>query len=627
MSLLARHSDRSIILAARLLSTTLIFGILYWAKIVLIPLAFSVLIAFMLYPAVRWLRRFRLPHSASVVIITAFALVVLAALTWTLGAQVVGFSAKLPDYRENIKEKISSLRGAMKGGTIEKLQDTLDTVAEDVAKMKEDEDKEAEKQERKENPNSSAPTRPVKKPAEAEPVAVYISSPPRLVDFDTLAALGPLVEPLTALGLVILLSLLMLMKWSDLRARMLTFLEHNLAGTTIAIDDAGQRIRTFLGTQLLYNATFGVVVGAGLALLSVPYAALWGLCAGVFRYIPYVGPVIAAVLPLLVSLVTSDGWSQVLGVGILFLVLELISNNLIEPWLYGSRVGLSEIGIIVATVAWTFLWGPSGLVLATPLTVCLVVLGERVPSLAFIARLLGSKPVNSPHFHFYQRLLAGDTLESTDLARKSVNEIGANATIESIFLPALSLTRREWMAGRLEADRAEKVADTLSLVFAKSIPAEVEGPIDGRDPDEPSSASPGAVPVTFWATCPMSDAVLPLLESAMKSLRILPDRVTSRQLAGSVSERLAGHPPAAVCLLHLDPHDFRRVRGRLMRLRAALPHTPLLVARFGGELFDAAERASLATAGATALATSPDGLRASLAPRILDFSPVATSSS
>jgi predicted PurR-regulated permease PerM len=621
MSLLARHSDRSVIFAARLLSTALIFGMLYGAKIVLIPLAFSLLIAFMLYPAVRWLRRFKLPHAAAVVITTTSALVVLAALTWSIGAQVVGFSAQLPQYRKNITEKISSVRGAMKGGTIEKLQDTLDTVVEDVEKMKEAEDKETEKKEREEQKKSREPVRTTPKPADAEPVAVYISSPPRLVDFDSLAALGPLMEPLTALGLVILLSLLMLMKWSELRARMLTFLEHNLASTTAAIDDAGTRIRTFLGIQFLYNTAFGTIVGVGLALLGVPYAALWGLCAAVFRYIPYVGPVIAAALPLLVSLVTSDGWSQVLSVGILFIVLELLSNNLIEPWLYGSRVGLSEIGIIVATVAWTFLWGPSGLVLATPLTVCLVVLGEHVPAFAFIARLLGSKPALSRHFHFYQRLLAGDILESADLARKSIQETDAETTMEKMFLPALALSRHEWMAGRLEADRAEQVADTLSAVFAKATQGEKDNDEGETAPGDAPMDSEATVPVSFWATCPMGDVVLPLQAAAMGSLRIVPDLVTSKQFAGSVTERLAADPPAAVCLIHLDPSDFTRVRGRVMRLRAALPQTPIIVARLGGAIFSAEEKATLAITGATALATTLDGLRSALAPRILDFAP------
>jgi len=610
MSLLVHRYDRSIIFASRLLSGTLICGLLHWAKMVLIPLAFSILIAFMLYPLVRWLRKFRIPNAAAVVLVAACSAVALSGLTWAIGTQVAGFSAELPQFQENITLKISSIRSAMRGGTIEKLQDTIATVSEDVAKIEEAEEKEKEKTE----------PRAPRKPESDDPIAVYISSPPRMVNFDALASFGPLIEPLTSLGLVLLLSVLMLLKWSELRARMLAFVEPNLAGTTNtthAVEDAGHRIRTYLGTQLLYNSVFGVVAGVGLAALGVPYAPLWGLCAAVLRYIPYAGPVVAAAFPLVVSLVTSEGWSQVAGVAILFLVLELVSNNFVEPWLYGSRVGLSEIGIIIAAVAWTFLWGPSGLVLATPLTVCLVVLGENVRALSFIARLLGAKPTISSHFHLYQRLLAEDKLDASDLANRALDGAGKEASVENVFLPALSLARHEWMAGRLEADQAQKIARILPEIYQAAVPrVAAEEP----DPPEPDALpEPVAPPVVFWASCPISDAALPLITSVLDGLRMVPESINARQLAGAVVERLAAEPPSAICLVHLDRQDFARVRARALRVRGTLPDIPVIIARLGGFTFDADERAALAKAGATVLVTSLSTLRACLAPRILDF--------
>jgi len=612
MSLLARRSDRSIILASRLLSATLICGILYGAKIVLIPLAFSILIAFMLYPLVRRLRRFHLPNTGAVVLVVASAAAGLAGLSWLIGAQIAGFSAELPQYEQNITRKISSFRSSLKGGTIDKLQDAIANVTEEVEEIEEAKEVAEEKE-------SGTPRR-AGKPASEEPVPVYITTPPSLVSYQAMTRIGPMVAPLTSIGLVLLLSVLMLLKWSELRGRMLAFLENNLAGTTSAMDDAGQRIRRFLGTQFLYNASFGLIAGTGLAFLGVPYAPLWGLCAALFRYIPYAGPVVAAALPLLVSLVTSDGWSQVLSVGILFLVLELVSNNLVEPWLYGSRVGLSEIGIIVAAVVWTFLWGPSGLVLATPLTVCLVVLGEHLPALTFISRLLGSKPTVSTHFHLYQRLLADDALEAADLAKGAMLKDGPAGAVENVFLPALSLARREWMAGRLPADQAERIGKALPAVFEASQPTDEDD--DARDAPA-TGAAPGLPlpPVTFWATCALSDAVLPLQDVLLGDLCFAPDFVTAKQFAGAVVARLAADPPTAICLIHLDPHDFARVRARVLRIRAALPDTPLVVARLGGATFDAEERATLATVGATALVTTLAALRSFLAPRLLDYQP------
>ena len=254
---------------------------------------------------------------------------------------------------------------------------------------------------------------------------------------------GPLISPLATAGIVIVFVIFMLLKREDLRDRVIRLVgSRDLPRTTQALDDAARRVGRYLLMQLVVNTTYGIPIGIGLWLIGIPNPILWGMLCTVLRFVPYIGPVIAAFFPLALAIAVDPGWSTLLWAGALFIVVELISNNVIEPWLYGSSTGLSPVAVIAAAVFWTWLWGPIGLLLSTPLTVCLVVLGRHVPQLAFLDVLLGNEPVLSPPEHLYQRLLVGDR----DRGDRARGGISTRSTPWSI-----SMTRRNPGAGARRA--------------------------------------------------------------------------------------------------------------------------------------------------------------------------------
>jgi hypothetical protein len=412
-----------------------------------------------------------------------------------------------------------------------------------------------------------------------------------------LSSLAPVLSPLATAGLVALLVILMLLQWPELRSRFIGLLSHNVTGATNALDDAGRRIGRYLGMQLLVNTSFGVIAGTALFFIGVPYAALWGLCAALFRYVPYAGPLAAAALPLFVSLVTSDGWSQFFAVAALFIVLETVSNNFVEPYLYGSSLGISEIGIIIAAVVWTVLWGAPGLVLSTPLTVCLVVLGEHVPSLAFFSMLLSDKPIRSPHYPFYERLLARDDIEAEHLVKRFAADDPEAVVSDALVVPALAFARREESLRRLSKEKAVELLERLRRVAA---------PEPADRPEATGDPPPATVPVVLWSVCAFSDAAQDYLAARLAGLPCEIESVRSTDLTGDALARIGklGRTPAALALIELHGGDDDRVRGVLKRVRAALPALPVAVARWTGERPDGDESAAFLRAGATTVSST-----------------------
>ena len=278
--------------------------------------------------------------------------------------------------------------------------------------------------------------------------------------------LGPLIEPLATGGIIIVVVIFMLLKREDLRDRFIRLVgAGDLNRTTEALQDAGARVGRYLLMQLVVNVTYAIPLGTALWIIGVPNAPLWGLLALILRFVPYIGPIIASIFPLALALAVDPGWTMVLWTAAIFIVLELVSNNLIEPWLYGSRTGLSSIAIIVAAIFWTWLWGPLGLLLSTPLTVCLVVLGRHVPQFQFLDVLLGNEPVLEPHQQLYQRLLSGDPDEATRRAEEYLKGDHLVAFYENIAIPALQLGELDRASGAMGSIRRTRVAESaLTLV-------------------------------------------------------------------------------------------------------------------------------------------------------------------
>ena len=303
--------------------------------------------------------------------------------------------------------------------------------------------------------------------------------------------IGPLIEPLATGGIIIVVVIFMLLKREDLRDRFIRLVGiGDLHRTTAALQDAGRRVGQYLLMQLVVNVTYAVPIGIGLWIIGVPNAPLWGLLALVLRFVPYIGPVIASIFPLALALAVDPGWTMVLWTAALFVVLELVSNNVVEPWLYGSRTGLSPLAIIMAAIFWTWLWGPLGLLLSTPLTVCLVVLGRHVPQFEFLDVLFGNEPVLEPHEQLYQRLLAGDPDEATDRAEKFLEENSLITFYETVAIPALALGELDRARGVMTDDRHKRVAESvIALVDNLEELAEEEAAEDDEAKSDASQES------------------------------------------------------------------------------------------------------------------------------------------
>jgi hypothetical protein len=387
----------------------------------------------------------------------------------------------------------------------------------------------------------------------------------------------------------------------------------SLVTTTKAFADAGQRISRYLLMQLVVNASMGLSVWLGLYLIGVPYSALWGLVAAVLRYVPYIGPWIAALFPITVSLITTPAWSDVVLVIALFLALELVINNVLEPWLYGQSVGLSPIAVIVAVIFWTWIWGAVGLVLATPLTVCLVVIGKHISGLAIFDRLLGEGRALEPHLWLYQRLLARDEAEAVDVVEEFAETHTLEQTCGELLLPTLLVLKRDLASNHIDEAESAFVAETLIEIVAEL-------------PQEDVPTETGQPHVLFVGVPPQDK----LDETAMLLLQVLLRReprselhvLSAEQLVGERVAAVEAQPRNAVCIPSLPPGDLVATRGMCKRVRAALPNVPILVGRFGARPLSERGRQSLIDAGASNVVDTLEELRDALLTIVTTVAPL-----
>ncbi len=417
---------------------------------IFVPLALSLLLTFTLAPIVSFLRRRSVPKIAAVMIAVASAFCAIALFSVIVASQVSNLAQNIPAYQRNIVVKVQTLAQAGSGdGLMKHLSGIVERVGEEI---------QTRAVESQEDAAAAAPT-----PREPMPVEIVTRSNP-------IQTLGnfilPLISPFATAGLVIVLVIFMLLEREDLRDRFIRLVGLNdLHRTTEALQDAGKRVGKYLLMQLVVNALYAFPITIGLWILGIPNAILWGLLTLVLRFVPYIGPVIGMILPLFLALAIAPGWSLVLWVGALFLTTELISNNIVEPWLYGSHTGLSPLAIIISAIFWSWLWGPLGLMLSTPLTVCLVVLGRYVPQFSFLDVLLGNEPVLEPHEKLYQRLLAGDPDEATANAEDYLEDEYLLDYYEKVGMPALLLGEVDRQRGVMTDAQVERFSGSVrSLV-------------------------------------------------------------------------------------------------------------------------------------------------------------------
>ncbi|WP_246685826.1 AI-2E family transporter [Mesorhizobium sp. B2-4-6] len=421
---------------------------LYFGREVFLPIAVALLLTFAIAPVVSWLKRLGIPRIAAVIASVAGAFAALSLFSFVVATQVSDLAQNIPVYQINILTKVRALKeNGLGGGIISRLSGVIERVGQEI-----------DRQEPQLPSAAEAPKR--------DPIPVEVVSHERPLEV-LQNLVGPLISPLSSAGLVIIVVIFMLMEREDLRDRFIRLVGYgDLHRTTQALQDAGKRVGQYLLMQLVVNAIYAVPITIGLWVLGIPNALLWGLLALALRFVPYIGPIVGALLPLFLALAVAPGWSLLLWTAALFIVVELVTGNVIEPWLYGSHTGLSPLAIIVAAIFWTWLWGPIGLVLSTPLTVCLVVLGRHVPQFEFLDVLFGNEPVLETHARLYQRLLAGDPEEATDHAEEMLEDKYLFEFYGKVAIPALLLGEQDRERGVMDEEQRRHVANSAMTLVA-----------------------------------------------------------------------------------------------------------------------------------------------------------------
>ncbi|SDL05198.1 Predicted PurR-regulated permease PerM [Modicisalibacter muralis] len=550
----------------RIAAGLLVIAGLYLAQSVLIPIAIAILLSFLLAPVADGLERFYLPRIASVILVGVLSLTLITGVASLLVTQAYEVADSLPKYRQNIEERMRFFTGDEPGGVIDKATKTIKKARKEVA------DENKRKQQQQAAAESDA------EPADDGPLSVVIHDPPP-TGLDLLRTYaGTILGPVGQAALVFLFVIFMLFQREDLRDRLIRLMgPDRLDVATGAIDDAGSRISRYLLMQLIINVTYGLPVAIGLWLFGLPGALLWGLLAALLRFIPFLGPWLAASMPIVLSLAVFEGWYWPLGVIGLFVALELFSNNVVEPWLYGSSTGLSPMGVILAVVFWSALWGLVGLAVAIPLTVCLVVAGRYLPQFEFFTILLSRDPALTSAERFYQRLLAGDQEEAEDLAHDHLERHGLMSLYDRVMVPALHLAERNRHAGQLSADKVQSILEVMTAIV-EDMGERQERTLDSHKPgDSPPSTNNDYVVLCLPARDAADELTAIMFAQVLRATGVTVETGSMRALSGEVVARVDATATALVCVSALPPGAVSHARYLCLRLASHDASLPILV--------------------------------------------------
>jgi predicted PurR-regulated permease PerM len=536
------------------LGTVITVAVLYLAKPVIVPLALALLLTFVLSPVVAALQRAGLKRPYAVLITTVGTGVMLAGLGWVVAVQVQGLAVELPRHKQEIRDKVERLKGAGDGPFGELLKmvhDLTEGPAPDGA-----------------IPPAGAPG---PNPSD-EPVRRVVLAQPKESGLARIAeSVGPVVEPLATAGLVAVLVVFMLANKEDLRDRFLGLAGHGrVSAASRAMADAGERVGRYLLSVLAVNIAFGTVFAIGLTIIGVPFAVLWGFLTAMLRFIPFLGTWAAVAFPLALSVALSPGWGQPLTVLAFFVVVELTVANVVEPLLFGHGTGVSPIALLVGAAFWAWVWGPIGLLLATPLTVCLVVLGQYVPRLGFLAVLLGNTPALPAPVRLYQRLFSRDEAEAKQRVDEHAAAHGAEAAFDDMVIPALLLARKDRAAGELSPEGEEFALAAVRRIVAAVEPA-------GEIPAQ--SATVLAVP----AHHPAEEPTLDMLAHLLRSDGVGVEAVSAKVLPSDVADRVAAARLRAVFISVLPPGGLPQAAYLCRMLRKRFPDLTIVVGWWGSE--------------------------------------------
>ncbi|MBS0196087.1 MAG: AI-2E family transporter [Planctomycetes bacterium] len=562
-------------------SLVMVVAVLYLAKGVLIPLMLALVLTFLLGPVCNWLEKLGFGRISSVLITVIVAFTLLGAGVWIAAVQVMDLAPKLPEYQNNVQTKLHSVNDYL-GDALRKVRGSAQSVVE-----------------------SDPATSPAGVPANADerPLSVRVIPSPQSPLEVISGIFGPLLFVLGSCGVVLILVVFCLIRREDLRDRFIRLVGRgSLTVTTRVLEDAASRVSRYLLMLLIINVSFGVPIAIGLHFIGVPNAMLWGLLATVLRFVPYIGPWIAAAGPVALSLAISTGWAEpIMTIG-LFVLMELLSNNVIEPWLYGKHTGISPVALLVAAVFWTWLWGPVGLLLATPLTVCLLVIGKHVPQLSFLDTLLGTEPVFELKTRVYQRLLAGDQEEATELLLEELGKRPIVEVYDTVVVPALALSETHWHRGEIDDSRhdyilqgiktsIEELGDRVQATLAESEGADAKV-ADGSAAVEPSVQRPTSRVVCLPAHDEADEIAALMLAQLVETPECSTSVLTAASSLSELYKHLDERKPDVVCISATPPAAVMHSRRLYRHIRGRFPNAKLVVGLWdaAGNLNHARER-------------------------------------
>jgi len=547
-------------------ASLLVIAALYLAKGVLIPFALAMLVSFLLAPLVLRLQRWHFSRLAAVVTAVLLVFVATCATSWIVFGELRDLTTSRTEYKRNIHDKVEALRGVL-STPVQQAMDAVEGLGDDLAPAA--------------TPENSA--------IQTVRIAEGVRGPMEVLR-DTL---GPMLDVLTTAAMALLFAVVMLLRRADLGDRFIRLMgPGKIVVTTRALEEAARKVSSYLWHFLLLNVMHGVAVGIGLALIGVPHALLWGLLSAGLRFIPYLGPWIAAALPFLTALAVFPGWSQPLFTLGLFALLELISNNLLEPWLYGVGTGLSPLAVLVSALFWTWLWGPVGLVLSTPLTVCLVVLGKHMPQLRFLQQIFGDAPGLSPPARLYQRLLAGDQDQAWLVLRTEMQQKSLHEAYDAVVLPALSMAEQDKQRGVLDEEGELRLEETMHLLLEEAAEPLSIGAVASSVP-EPVSARADTLRVLCLPARGRFDALAgEMLRQVLERAGLQAEIASSAELTGPALERFESRGVDVVCISAVPPSRFMHVRALCKRIASRWPRLPIVAGMWTLELEapDLAER-------------------------------------
>jgi predicted PurR-regulated permease PerM len=553
---------------------------LYLAREVLVPITLAVLLSFVLAPLVALLRRIHVPRVVAVLLSVVTSLGIILALGGLLGMQMAQLATDLPRYQTTIESKIRVVQSL----TIGEMSQVMDRLGRQMP---------------------AAPPAPSQgAPSTAKPTPVQVVEPP--LSPLTLAerVLAPVLSPLATIGITFMVAIFVLLQQDDLRDRLIRlFGSSDLHRTTLAMDDAGRRLSRYFLTQLGINVGFGAVVFGGLLLIGVPSPALWAVLGTLLRFVPYIGTWIAGLLPLALAAAVDPGWSMAIATLVLYGITELLAGQVVEPFLYGHSTGLSPVSVVVAAIFWSWLWGPIGLILSTPLTLCLVVLGRHVPRLEFLDVMLGDRPALTPVESFYQRILAGDADEALDQAEAILRDRPLSAYYDEVAIRGIQLATIDIARGALPPERVGQVAETLLELITdlaghvdkqpvanhldlQPVAADPEEEIPNKPVAGPDFQPDGSGPP--WGTAhpvlcisgrgPLDDAASAMLAQLLGKHGIGARAVPHATVARSAIGALDPNTIAMVCVCYVEISGSpSHLRYLLRRLRQQLPDIPIMV--------------------------------------------------